>query len=204
MKQKYTLQPKGNYFDKYHSSNPVAKKLMSGFFSRFDKLLEYTGHPKTILDAGCGEGYVSVHIEKNIQGGVFIDAFDLSETIIAEAKSNFPQINFFTNSIYTCPKKQYDLVIASEVLEHLERPADALGELIKASSNYILISVPNEPLWRILNMARGKYWNEFGNTPGHIQHWSIHTLMKFVSSFDVQVVAVEKPLPWIMLLLKKR
>jgi hypothetical protein len=30
--------------------------------------------------------------------------------------------------------------------------------------------VPREPIWRIGNMARGRYLGDLGNTPGHIQH----------------------------------
>jgi len=67
------------------------------------------------------------------------------------------------------PKSQsYDLTIACEVLEHLEDPGQALTEIDRVTKQSVLISVPQEPMWRILNMARGKYWSDLGNTPGHV------------------------------------
>ena len=41
-----------------------------------------------------------------------------------------------------------------------------------SSSRWLLVSVPREPLWRGLNLARGSYLRELGNTPGHLNHWS--------------------------------
>ena len=32
--------------------------------------------------------------------------------------------------------------------------------------------VPREPVWRVLNVARGRYVRWLGNPPGHIQHFS--------------------------------
>ncbi len=64
-------------------------------------------------------------------------------------------------------------VICSEVLE--PRRSGTSIENIKELCNengFILLSVPKEPIWRICNMARGKYWKDLGNTPGHIQHWT--------------------------------
>jgi len=63
-----------------------------------------------------------------------------------------------------------DLVIACEVLEHLDAPDQALSELQRVCRGQALVSVPNEPLWRMLNVARGKYWRSPGNTPGHLQN----------------------------------
>ena len=40
----------------------------------------------------------------------------------------------------------------------------------------LLVSVPREPLWRGLNMARGAYMRDLGNTPGHVNHWSKRAL----------------------------
>ncbi len=41
-----------------------------------------------------------------------------------------------------------------------------------ARGGHLLVSVPREPLWRGLNMARGAYIKDLGNTPGHLNHWS--------------------------------
>ena len=98
-----------------------------------------------------------------------------------QAKAACPGVCFRVGSIYEIPKEQkYDLVVTSEVLEHMEDPERALGQLLGVCGGYLLVTVPNEPLWRILNMARGKYWRRLGNTPGHVQHWNKRTLRKLI------------------------
>ena len=51
-------------------------------------------------------------------------------------------------------------------------------------NGFILLSVPKEPIWRICNMARGKYWKDLGNTPGHIQHWTKKKFCRMVVNND--------------------
>ena len=58
------------------------------------------------------------------------------------------------------------------MLEHLERPRDALAEMSRVAGRALLLSVPNEPGWRISHMLAGKNLRALGNTPGHINHWS--------------------------------
>ena len=110
-----------------------------------------------------------------------LEAFDISRACVEQAKAACPGVCFRVGSIYEIPKEQkYDLVVTSEVLEHMEDPERALGQLLGVCGGYLLVTVPNEPIWRILNMARGKYWRRLGNTPGHVQHWNKKTLRKLI------------------------
>lgn len=93
------------------------------------------------------------------------------------------------------------MVMCLEVMEHLEDPEKALRQLVKVSSDYFIVSVPREPVWRFLNMVRGKYWKHWGNTPGHLNHWSSGKIKKMISK-HARVVAIYKPLPWTILLCK--
>jgi hypothetical protein len=52
-------------------------------------------------------------------------------------------------------------------------------------------------------MVRGKYIGTFGNTPGHIQHWSSRDFQNFVEPMFT-VLEVRTPLPWTILLLQKK
>ena len=67
---------------------------------------------------------------------------------------------------------EFDLASAIEVLEHVPDPEHTVAEMARCAERHLLVSVPREPLWRMLNMARGAYWSELGNTPGHLNHWS--------------------------------
>ena len=51
-------------------------------------------------------------------------------------------------------------------------PEATLAEMARVARRHLLVSVPREPLWRGLNMARGAYLRDLGNTPGHVNHWS--------------------------------
>lgn len=100
-------------------------------------------------------------------------------------------------------ENEYDLVVCSEVLEHLEQPDVVVKSLLKATKRYVIVSVPREPIWRFLNMCRGKYLKDFGNTPGHIKHWSKKEFTQMIESNGGKIVQTKYPLPWQMLLIEK-
>ena len=89
------------------------------------------------------------------------------------------------------------------LVEHLEDPVRALDVLAQLARPWLLASVPREPLWRALNMARGAYLGDLGNTPGHLQHWSRRAFLRFLST-RLDVVEVRTPLPWTIALCRAR
>lgn len=201
------IQPAGNYFDKYQNKSKVINLIMNGFFKNLDMLLDRIEFSK-VYEAGCGEGHISQHIYNyNVekQKTIEISASDLSESVIDKAKIDFPHIHFHVNSIYNLKEANdsYDLVIACEVFEHLEETERALNEIFRVSDRYLLISVPNEPIWRIGNFIRGKYIRTMGNTPGHINHWSRKEIVKLIGGYG-EILEVRSPFPWTMILCEKK
>lgn len=192
----------GNTFDKYHSGNPIVRKIMQGFESALLDLLN-VANPSSIHEVGCGEGY---WVLRWLEQGLVARGSDFSSTVIKLARDNaiernLPEELFKQQSIYDLQPEQDSaaLVVCCEVLEHLEQPEEALRVLQKITRKYAIFSVPREPMWRVINMTRGKYWSDFGNTPGHIQRWSQREFTKLVSQyFDVE--QVRTPFPWTMLL----
>ena len=87
------------------------------------------------------------------------------------------------------------------MLEHVPDPEHTLAEMARCAERHLLVSVPREPLWRMLNMARGAYWSELGNTPGHLNHWSRRSFVRLLSRHG-EVVEVRSPFPWTMLLVR--
>ena len=67
--------------------------------------------------------------------------------------------------------------------------------------SHLLVSVPHEPLWRLLNMARGAYLREFGNTPGHVNHFTKRGFVRLLSRHG-EVLEARSPFPWTMLLVR--
>jgi len=166
----------GNYYNKYESKNPLVRMLMANFHKILFSLIAQI-NPREILELGCGEGYLAVLLKKNFKK-IDIEASDVEKEVIdlarSESKKRGYQIRYSVESVYSLKRKDnsYDVVLASEVLEHLETPDKAIKEIKRVSRRYCFFSVPYEPFWRIANMARFAYLSDLGNTPGHIQHWS--------------------------------
>ena len=189
----------GNVYDKYNSNNPITRLLMRGFLNDITELYNLI-RPTRVLEVGCGEGelanYLLQHSSKRPQ---HFEASDLSlDIIIAESD---PLIKYRESSIYELPysKNSFDLVVCSEVLEHLEYPQRGLAEIARVADKGVLLSTPWEPVWRLLNLARGKYVMNFGNTPGHIQHFSRQGLIKLAQT-HLEVVNKRTPLAWTIIL----
>jgi len=194
----------GNYFKKHESKNPLVKFLMKQFH---DALLSMAAlaAPRNIHEVGCGEGCVTAMLAEK---GYNIRGSDLSPEIIEEAHSRSSEkgldVEFFVESVYDLSEKDTaDLVICSEVLEHLDDPSIAVAVLAEISRPHCIATVPREPLWRLLNLARGKYWPQLGNTPGHCQHWSRTGFIELLST-HFEVVCVKSPLPWTMVFCRSR
>ena len=96
---------------------------------------------------------------------------------------------------------EFDMATAIEVLEHVPEPANTIAEMARVASKYLLVSVPREPLWRGLNFVRGSYVKDFGNTPGHVNHWSKRAFIKELSAVG-KVTEARSPFPWTMLLVE--
>ena len=197
------VQPEGNFYDKYHSKNPIIKWMMKKYFTSLDDMLIRIGKVKNILEAGCGEGEVINYINLNMGDECVLEAFDISEKVIRQASLQFPKIKFKQGDIYNISSGGYDLVVCCEVLEHLEDPMRALQELKRVSDKFILLSVPREPMWRCLNILRGKYLRRWGNTPGHIRHWNRKSFIDFCADNQWRVAQCKCPMPWTMVLLER-
>ncbi len=195
----------GNIFNKYESRNPVVRCIMKGYSETLASMVAKAS-PRTIHEVGCGEGYWVLDWK---QQGIEARGSDFSNAIIDLARDNAerrgisPDV-FAVRSIYDLePRDSADLIVCCEVLEHLENPEVALAALQRVTKNYVILSVPREPIWRILNLVRGKYLKRLGNTHGHIQHWSKDNFMFLVAKY-FELADVKSPIPWTMLLCQLR
>jgi ubiquinone/menaquinone biosynthesis C-methylase UbiE len=192
-----TTVPTGNTYDKYRSRNPIERRLMKAFFAALYAALPRE-HPAAVLEVGVGEGEISAKLrslypESHIVG---VDLHD--ESLAAEWRMRGFVGVYADIARLPFPPLAFDLVMAIEVLEHVDDPAAALAELVRVSRGRLVMSVPREPIWRVANMARGKYLADLGNTPGHVQHWSRRSFAELVRS-QLEVVSVSTPFPWTMI-----
>ncbi len=193
----------GNTYDKYGSSNPVVRRLMAGFERRLDELFALAA-PSSVLDVGCGEG-VLVHRWATRLGTGRVVGIDLEEESIQAGwrEHRAPNLEYRVMEAQNLPfgENEFELASAIEVLEHVPDPEHTVSEMARCAARHLLVSVPREPLWRMLNMARGAYWPALGNTPGHLNHWSRRAFVELLSRHG-EVVEVRSPFPWTMLLVR--
>lgn len=186
----------GNTYDKYASTNPIERRMMTGFFEAFDRMLDGS-EPDLIVEVGAGEGRVTERLVDRFPSAHVI-GLDLPDDELADEWSALGVPMFFGDATkLPFTDRSVDLVVGLEVLEHVPSPELALAEIARVSRAAVL-SVPREPVWRAGNMARGRYLKDLGNTPGHVNHWSSKRFIEFVASrFEVERTA--RPLPWTML-----
>jgi 2-polyprenyl-3-methyl-5-hydroxy-6-metoxy-1,4-benzoquinol methylase len=193
----------GNTYDKYGSTNPVVRRLMSGFEGALGELFA-SAAPGSVLDVGCGEG-VLVHGWAQRLPDVRFVGTDLQEESIQTgwARHAAPNLEYRVVEGAALPfgADEFELASAIEVLEHVPDPERTLAEMARCASRHLLVSVPREPLWRALNMARGAYWPALGNTPGHVNHWSRRSFVQLLSRHG-EVVEMRSPFPWTVLLVR--
>lgn len=191
----------GEFTDKYTEAKGIAARLIDTFFSGVISLIPEEA--ASIKEIGCGAGYSTERIIA-ARPAAKVTGSDIDPVLVEMAQKRNPKNEFSVESVYKLPDadNSYDVVICLEVLEHLEEPEKALEELIRITKSTLIVSTPREPIWCILNMARGKYWRSLGNTPGHINHWSSRGLKEFVGS-KLPITGMKQPLPWTIIRAKK-
>jgi 2-polyprenyl-3-methyl-5-hydroxy-6-metoxy-1,4-benzoquinol methylase len=174
---------------------------VDGFLHRLERLIDRTG-AREAHEVGCGEGELSLRLARR---GLRVRGTDASAAVIDEARRRARaaglEVEFTAAPIEALkpPGDAAELIVCCEVMEHLDDPEAGLDTVARLASPWAVVSVPREPLWRALNLARLKYVSELGNTPGHLQHWSRREFLRFLSR-RLAVVELHSPLPWTMAL----
>ncbi|MGH2945366.1 MAG: class I SAM-dependent methyltransferase [Solirubrobacteraceae bacterium] len=192
----------GNTYDKYGSTNPVVRRLMAGFERDLGELFTRAA-PGSVLDVGCGEGVLTHRWAQHVEGRVV--GLDLDDPVLQAEweKRQAPNLEYRVMLAEHLPfgDGEFELAAAIEVLEHVPDPEHTVSEMARVASGHLLVSVPREPLWRVLNMARGAYLRDLGNTPGHVNHWSRRGFVELLSRYG-EVVETRSPFPWTMSLVR--
>ncbi len=190
-------------FEKHTTKNPIGRIFLNNFLTTVVK----TTRPlniDSVLDVGCGEGFTIDRLQKEKIGKEHV-GIEYDDTAIALGKKLYPKVNIKKGDIYDLPYKSnsFDLVICTEVLEHLENPKKAYKELLRVSKKYVLLSVPNEPFFTIQRIGRLQNIKHLGAHPEHIQHWTLRAFTKFVKVKGVKIVTRKLPIPWTMIVVRK-
>lgn len=192
-------------------SGGIGKILIDGYFRGVEALLRHSGihdvQSATAIEIGCGEGHSTERLRTILPGHVQLHASEYVDSLVPIAQKKNPQVPVHQESVYETKHADntFDVIFLLEVLEHLDFPDKALQELqrILKKDGYLIMGVPREPLWCALNMARGKYLRSFGNTPGHLNHWSTVGIRNFTRQHFGPVRFSKTPLPWTLVAAQK-
>ncbi|HVE68494.1 MAG TPA: class I SAM-dependent methyltransferase [Solirubrobacteraceae bacterium] len=135
------------------------------------------GRPRTVLDAGCGDGHVTEWLHRGLHRGLpgaRISGVDVSADALARARGRVPAAELGVADVHDLPygEGEFDLVVCTQVLEHVADPRAALDELRRVSRARVLVTVPHEPWFRAGNLLRGRHLGRLGSTPGHRWTWT--------------------------------
>lgn len=188
----------------YNSTNFISKALIDNYYEKIKWIIGQFSKDMRILEAGCGAAESSDRIQSLLKGQHF-EISDYDPRYVSKVREYKNHHIITQESVYDLqrPDNSFDAVFLLEVMEHLDNYELALKELFRVSRKYVILSVPNEPLWRMLNLARLRYVKYCGNTPGHLNHWNASGFSRLVSKYGV-VRKIYLPIPWIILLAEKR
>ncbi len=160
----------------------------------FKKTKKYIKKHSNILDAGCGEGNISLLLamkENKVLGfdisrEAIISAQKKSKTLNLEAKTNFlvqDIQNFNLN-------KKFDVIFCIEVLEHIKNDNNAIRNLSLhlKKNGLIIITVPskNAPLYRLKSIKR------YDKKIGHLRRYDEKELINKLKKENLESILVEK------------
>ncbi len=179
--------------DKYHKDTHQQYKIISknNFTYRIiiSTLTPYLKEKMKILDIGCGAGTLDFYLANR---GYDITGIDISEKAISECKKtaknlNLKNVKFITEDFPNANiKGKYDLIIFTEVIEHLDDDCKALKVLHKAlkPGGILYLSTPskNAPLHR-LGLTK-----DFDKRVGHLRRYSKEEITSLLDENNFKVI----------------
>lgn len=186
-------------FKKHTSKNFIQQFLLSKYYQSLVSL--FPKDVKTVLDVGCGEGFVIPHLPANVSYlGLDFNSESLNQaqklqSAIARKKNIkllFAQTDI--SQVLSNPK-HFDLVLCLEVMEHIKNFDIVLQALARLSFNNMILSVPNEPFFQLSNFLSGKYLSSWGNHPEHVNHWTTKAFSRLIEKYFT-IVKKSYPFPW--------
>lgn len=138
------------------------------------------GALRSVVDVGCGSGHLLAAVLSRVSRAPLTVGVDASPQAIARLREVVPSAQGIVASVYDVAQcldhASFDLVLCTEVLEHLERPLDALEQLqlLRAPGGRIVATVPD---------------GETDDFEGHVSVWSLDDFRALLSHAGTAHVA---------------
>jgi SAM-dependent methyltransferase len=147
---------------------------------------------ESVLDIGCGIGALAYNVAE--KAGAFVTGIDISSRNIDQAKANYahPKVIYMVgDALKQLPKKSFDIVILSNVLEHLPERSMFLNQVRKTvSAKKFLIRVPVfERDWRI--PLKRELGVEFKLDPTHKTEYTLESFAQEMIAAGMRITHQE-------------
>ena len=180
----------------YETNNLIIKYLVS---LRIKSILKYLDKKDNVLEAGCGDGYLSDKIAERVNT---LTSVDISHDRIRKAKklTNKHNVRFLKEDITSMNLKQkYDKIICSEVLEHILDYKLAIKNLSRhlEKNGQLIITIPNETILRIGRaLLFGKKAKELERNTNHLHIIKYKDIKKISNELNLKIINYKLlPLP---------
>jgi len=171
-----------------------------------------TLRPRSVLDAGCGEGFVTRFLWERFPSVTFF-GLDVRPAALDYARHLIPAASFVRGDVTRMPfpDQSFDLVVCFGLLSHLEEPRLALRECGRVSRRHVLVSAPDDPYFRLANLLTLSYVRTLGSPRGdpavdqvgsQLHHWNQRGFSQLVAQ-ELEVESVMSPFPWTLVLAAK-
>tara|TARA_R100000664_G_C2676258_1_gene86176 strand:+ start:44 stop:664 length:621 start_codon:yes stop_codon:yes gene_type:complete len=135
---------------------------------------------KTVLDIGCGSAFKLI---KYFRDKKFV-GLDL-EPNLSHIKDKYPLYDFRLSDFDNPPKESFDLIICSDVIEHLLEPDDLLAFINNIDFKHLVLSTPDRDAIQRLQRSFG--WDVKTDGPPHnvmhVREWTLAELREYLSQW---------------------
>lgn len=144
----------------------------------------------TFVDIGCAEGYYIGRVA-SVYGDVHCVGADIAHTYVKKAKNSVKRSNvdFTVCDIENLPFKErcFDIVLCSEVLEHVPNYRKAFAELYRIARKYLVISFPGYSyIYKVVSKAhilKGLVDNVIPNV-GHVSEITVYNIKSLLKTYN--------------------
>ncbi len=189
---------KEKLYEAFHGNTNAQFKLItsSNFTYRIitEVLNKYISNGKSVLDIGCGAGTLCFYLANKDNKCVGVDVSDrairfckqTAKNLDLEKRTAFKVINFPRESL----RQKFDVVILTEVIEHLENDNLALKKIYELlnKDGIAIISTPsqNAPLYK-MGLAK-----KFDERVGHLRRYTVEELVRKCEKVGFKVIETKK------------